>query len=129
MSGTRAPRRFPWAFPSRVFCGRGSASQEHRNLPSKISKDACGCDAGSPLPTHRDLPSEQTASLLIATRTEMSASPERMGLPALGACSHWACFFEARLYRKPHVFSAFWESKERKPEELVVCTKGLAGVA
>lgn len=105
-----------------MFCHGRSASQRHRNLPSKISKDACGCDAGSPLPTHRDLPSEQTASLLIATRTEMSASLEHVGLPAQGVCSLWAGFFRSQILQES---TCIW----RFLQELVVLTKGLAGLA
>ena len=48
----------------------------------------------------RDLPGEQAASLLIATRTEMSACLGHTGLPALGICSPSACFFRSQILQE-----------------------------
>lgn len=99
MLKTRALLRFPEAFPQWMLYSGGSVSrpQGYRTLPSKTSKDACNCDAGSHLQTHRDLPGEQTGSLLIATGTEMSAHRKHIGLPALGICSLSAWFLKSQI--------------------------------
>lgn len=77
--------------------GSASRPQGHRTLPLKSLKGTCDCDANLHWQTHRDLLREQTGSLLIMTRTEISAHLEHVGLPALGICSLWAWFLKIQI--------------------------------